>query len=185
MPDSTAPSGSSSGHSDDLIAVGRILGPHGRDGAIKVKSISDVPSRFDVGNFLSLSENGSVAQGTVYQIAKSQPTGKDELILFLEGTRDRGQAQVLAGFWLCVPVSEVPTAEEGEYFHYQLIGLKVRTTEGEDLGELAEILETGSNDVYVVVGPDGDVLVPALSKVVTEIDIDGGLMVVDLPEGLR
>ena len=57
--------------------------------------------------------------------------------------------------------------------------------EGEDLGEVAEILETGSNDVYVVRGAAGEILVPALSKVVREIDIASGLMVVDLPEGLR
>ena len=111
--------------------------------------------------------------------------GNDELILWFAGFRDRGQAQRLAGLWLCVPQSQVPSAQEGEYFHYQLIGLKVRTVEGEDLGELAEILETGSNDVYVVTGPDGDILIPALAKVVREIDIAAGLMVVDLPEGLR
>ena len=81
--------------------------------------------------------------------------------------------------------SEVPSAEEGEYFHYELLGLKVRTVEGEDLGEVVEILETGSNDVYVVRGAAGEILVPALSKVVREIDIASGLMVVDLPEGLR
>ena len=63
--------------------------------------------------------------------------------------------------------------------------MKVRTVDGEDLGELAEILETGSNDVYVVSGADGEILVPALSRVVREIDIAGGLMLVDLPEGLR
>ena len=56
---------------------------------------------------------------------------------------------------------------------------------GEELGELAEILETGSNDVYVVSGLAGEILVPALSRVVREIDVAGGLMVVDLPEGLR
>ncbi len=113
------------------------------------------------------------------------PKGNHELILWFTGFRDRGQAQRLTGLWLCVPQSEVPSAQEGEYFHYQLIGLKVRTVEGEDLGELAEILETGSNDVYVVTGLDGEVLVPALSRVVLEIDIAAGLMVVDLPEGLR
>ena len=107
------------------------------------------------------------------------------MILRFRGFRDRRQAQKLTGLWLWVPRSEVPSAQEGEYFHYQLIGLKVRTVDGEDLGELAEILETGSNDVYVVAGGDGEILVPALSRVVREIDIAGGLMVVDLPEGLR
>ena len=61
----------------------------------------------------------------------------------------------------------------------------MRTVDGEDLGELAEILETGANDVYVITGGDKNLLVPALRTVVREIDIDTGLMVVDLPEGLR
>ena len=153
-----------------------------------MRSTSDVPGRFDAGESLVASRDGAFVEGRTYQIANSRFTGrkgKDELILWFTGFRDRGQAQRLTGLWLCVPQSEVPAAQEGEYFHFQLIGLKVRTVEGEDLGELAEVLETGSNDVYVVTGPDGEILVPALSKVVREIDIAGGLMLVDLPEGLR
>ena len=188
MSDSIPPTASSETPSGALVAVGRILGPHGRDGGIRVKATSDVPGRFDVGESLSASRDGVIAEGRTYRIAKSRstgPKGKDELILWFTGFRDRGQAQRLTGLWLCVPQSQVPSAQEGEYFHYQLIGLRVRTVEGEDLGELASILETGSNDVYVVTGPDGEILVPALRNVVHEIDIAAGLMLVDLPEGLR
>ena len=184
-PSSVPSSGSSTG---GLVAVGRILGAHGRDGGIRVRATSDVPGRFDDGRSLLVSRDGSVAEDHTYQIAKSRYTGtkgSDELILWFRGIRDRGQAQRLTGLWLCVTQSEVPSAEKGEYFHYQLIGLKVRTVDGEDLGELAEILETGSNDVYVVAGGEGEILVPALSRVVREIDIADGVMVVDLPEGLR
>ena len=81
--------------------------------------------------------------------------------------------------------SDIPNAKEGEYFHFQLIGLNVWTVSGDELGEITEILETGSNDVYVVAGPEGEVLVPALGHVVIDIDVLGGLMTVDLPEGLR
>mgnify|MGYP001445609481 FL=1 len=191
MSDSPAvpPSDSSSGPvAEELVAVARIIGAHGREGEIRVKVTSDVPGRFDEGQTLLLSQDGVSADGRTCRIANSRSTvskGNDVLIISLAGFRDRDQALELAGFWLCVAQSEVPAAEEGEYFHYQLIGLKVRTVDGEDLGELAEILETGSNDVYVVAGEGGDVLVPALSRVVREIDIDAGLMVVDLPEGLR
>ena len=94
-------------------------------------------------------------------------------------------AQPRAGLRLRGPQSEGPPPQEGGYVHYQRIGLRVRTVDGEDLGEIAEILETGSNDVYVVAGGAGEILVPALSKVVRQIDIPAGLMVVDLPEGLR
>ncbi len=191
MSDSPAvpPSDSSSGPvAEELVAVARIIGAHGREGEIRVKVTSDVLGRFDEGQTLLVSQDGVSADGRTCRIANSRSTvskGNDVLIISLAGFRDRDQALELAGFWLCVAQSEVPAAEEGEYFHYQLIGLKVRTVDGEDLGELAEILETGSNDVYVVAGEGGDVLVPALSRVVREIDIDAGLMVVDLPEGLR
>ena len=174
--------------SDVLVAVGRIIGAHGREGEIRVKATSDVPGRFDEGQTLYVSRDGVSPEERTYQIAKTRSTGskgKDILIISLRGCRDRDQALRMAGLWLCVLQSEVPSADEGEYFHYELLGLKVRTVEGEDLGEVAEILETGSNDVYVVRGAAGEILVPALSKVVREIDIASGLMVVDLPEGLR
>ncbi|PCJ78199.1 MAG: 16S rRNA processing protein RimM [Dehalococcoidia bacterium] len=174
--------------SDVLVAVGRIIGAHGREGEIRVKATSDVPGRFDEGQTLYVSRDGVSPEERTYQVAKTRSTGskgKDILIISLRGCRDRDQALRMAGLWLCVLQSEVPSAEEGEYFHYELLGLKVRTVEGEDLGEVAEILETGSNDVYVVRGAAGEILVPALSKVVREIDIASGLMVVDLPEGLR
>ncbi len=183
------PSGQvSDANSLELVAVARIIGAHGREGEIRVKVTSDVPGRFDEGETLLVSQDGVTSDGQTCRIANSRSTGSkgnDVLIISLRGFRDRDQALTLAGYWLCIAQSEVPLPEEGEYFHYQLIGLKVRTVDGEDLGELAEILETGSNDVYVVSGNGRDVLVPALSRVVREIDIDAGLMVVDLPEGLR
>jgi 16S rRNA processing protein RimM len=184
MPEFDSPS-SSTFSSNSIVTVGRILGAHGRDGGVRVKVVSDVPGRFDAGNSLSVSQDATVAEDQTFQIAMSRSIGKDELIIWFKGFRDRGQAEKLRGLWLCVAQSEVPSADEGEYFHYQLIGLKVRTVAGEELGELAEILETGSNDVYVVSGLAGEILVPALSRVVREIDVAGGLMVVDLPEGLR
>ncbi len=173
---------------NELISVGRILGAHGRDGEIRVRATSDVPDRFDEGRTLMVSKDGVVAEEQTYRISRSRSTvskGSVELIIAFEDFFDRDLAARLAGYWLCVAQSEVPEAEDGEYFHYQLLGLKVRTVDGEDLGELAEILETGANDVYVVAGSEKDLLVPALSDVVCEIDIDTGLMVVDLPEGLR
>ncbi|MBC8280846.1 MAG: 16S rRNA processing protein RimM [Chloroflexi bacterium] len=173
---------------NDLISVGRILGAHGRDGEIRVRATSDVPDRFEEGRTLFISKDGIVAEEQTYRIARSRTTvtkGSVELILAFEDFYDRDLAMRLAGYLLCVEQSEVPEAEEGEYFHYQLLGLKVRTVDGEDLGELAEILETGANDVYVIAGGEKDLLVPALSNVVREINIDTGLMVVDLPEGLR
>ena len=174
--------------SQGLVAVGRILGAHGRDGEIRVRSTSNVPDRFDEGQSLKLSKDGSTPGGLTFRIARSRTTitkGSEELILLLRGFHDRDQAIRLTGQWLCVTQSDVPEPKEGEYFHYQLIGLKVRTVNGDGLGQIIDILETGSNDVYVVSGSEGEILVPALGHVVIDIDVLSGLMVVDLPEGLR
>ena len=174
--------------SEGLVAVGRILGAHGRDGEIRVRSTSNVPDRFDEGQSLKLSKDGSTPGGLTVRIVSSRTTitrGREELILLFRGFQDRDQAIRLTGQWLCVAQSDVPEPKEGEYFHYQLIGLKVRAVNGDGLGEITEILETGSNDVYVVAGAEGEVLVPALGHVVIDIDVLGGLMTVDLPEGLR
>ena len=174
--------------SQALVAVARILGPHGRDGEIRVRSTSSVLGRFNEGQSLDLSKDGSTAVGKKFLIVRSRATstrGREELILLFRGFSDRDQAMRLTGQWLCVDQSSVPEAEEGEYFHYQIIGLKVISVTGEDLGEITDILETGSNDVYVVVGPTGEILVPALRDVIKEIDVLSGLMTVDLPEGLR
>jgi 16S rRNA processing protein RimM len=78
----------------------------------------------------------------------------------------------------------LPAPEEDEYYHYQLIGLRVVDVGGTDLGAISAILETGSNDVYVVVREGREILVPGIHEVVRGVDLEAGCMYVDLPEGL-
>jgi 16S rRNA processing protein RimM len=73
---------------------------------------------------------------------------------------------------------------EGEFFHHQIVGLRVETTDGEQLGKVAEVLETGADDVYVVRGNLGEILLPAISDVVERIDLAEGRMTVRLLPGL-
>ena len=91
----------------------------------------------------------------------------------------------MVGEWMTVPGASSPALSEGEYFHFQLLGLQVFTEEGERLGRVCEILETGSNDVYVVSGDGGELLLPALADVIRRVDLAERVMVVDLPDGLR
>jgi 16S rRNA processing protein RimM len=162
----------------DEIVVARVNRPHGRDGALSIELLSDLPGRFDAGRELIL-------DGAPRSIIASRQTGPDSALLWLEGVSSRHQATPLSGKYLSAAPDDQATLEEGEYFHYQLIGLNVHTEEGEDLGELREILETGSNDVYIVRGPSGEVLIPATQRVVLEVDLAAGVMRVDLPDGLR
>jgi 16S rRNA processing protein RimM len=76
----------------------------------------------------------------------------------------------------------LPPTDPNEFYWYQLIGLEVVNSEGERLGILEEIIETGSNDVYVVRRGEEEILIPAIEDVVREVDLQRRLMTVDLPE---
>ncbi|PKB78650.1 MAG: 16S rRNA processing protein RimM [SAR202 cluster bacterium Io17-Chloro-G9] len=162
----------------DHIDVGRITGVHGLTGQVQVIVMSDVSHRFDPGEVLYV-------DGAPLSIASSTPLRSGQIILsFLEVTSSK-EAQRLVGHYVTVPSSEAPELPDGEYFHFQLLGLRVVTETGETLGEITEILETGSNDVYIVHGLGGEVLIPALSGVITDIRLEEGVMLVALPEGIR
>ena len=163
---------------DDTIVVARVIGAHGRDGGLNIQLLSDLPGRFDPGSELFVDQRS-------LRIIASRQTGPDTALVWLEGVATRRLAAPLAGKYLSAPPGDPEELDEGEYFHYQLIGMRVRTDEGEDLGELQEILETGSNDVYIVRGAGGELLIPATVQVVREVDVAGGTMTVHLPDGLR
>ena len=107
------------------------------------------------------------------------------MVLKFHGLDSLPEARALVGLEITVPQSDVPDLPPGEYFHFQLLGLTVVTEDGEELGVLGELLETGSNDVYVVSGGAGELLIPALEEVVLDVLLGQGTMVVRLPDGLR
>lgn len=160
------------------IVVGRIVSVHGLSGAVKAESLSDVPHRFDVGQPLHV-------RGAPYVISSSIRASHRRVILKFRGLDTLAGARGLVGEWMTVPRESAPDLPEGGYFHFQLLGLQVFTKQGERLGRVCEVLETGSNDVYVVSDGGGELLLPALADVIREIDLAQGVMVVDLPDGLR
>jgi len=109
---------------------------------------------------------------------------KHGAILKLAGAQSRDEAEALRGQLLYVAEADAVHLPEDSYFWHQVIGLKVRTDAGEDLGMVAEIMPTGSNDVYVVEQPDRQILLPAIKDVVQDIDLEAGVMTVHLLEGL-
>ena len=106
------------------------------------------------------------------------------LLLKLEGCDDRNAAEELRGLLVQIPIEDAAPLGEGEYYHYQLIGVEVETESGEGLGRVIEVLETGANDVYVVRGPRGEVLIPGIESVVRELDVKAKRMVVSPLPGM-
>ena len=85
---------------------------------------------------------------------------------------------------MLVPASQIPPLPEGQYYQFQIIGLKV-WEEGHLLGEIIDVLDYTANDIYVLRRTDGtETLIPALKQIVRRIDLEAGIMEVSLPEGL-
>jgi len=93
-------------------------------------------------------------------------------------------AQKLQGQPVEIHHSQLQPLPEGQYYHFQLIGLEVWTTQGKLLGNITDILSAESNDNYVVVGSEGKVLIPAIEDVVKSIDLKQGRIVIEPLEGL-
>ena len=160
------------------IIVGKIVGTHGMAGGIRAVILSEVPERFNTGRVIYILDqpyeisSSSPATFKSHKSGASGPSRKanasgDQIILQLQGLDSESSAKNLLG-------------ED-----YPIVGLKVQTEPGEDLGSVSEILETGSNDVYVTSGGSGEILIPALASVIREIRLSDGVMVVRLPDGLR
>jgi 16S rRNA processing protein RimM len=158
------------------VTVGRIIAAHGVRGELKVEPLSDFPQRFQAGSRLWL-------DGEPRTVERGRRQGRI-VILKLRGIDTRIQAEALQGRMLLAP--EATQIEgEGVYYLHDILGARVVDVAGEALGEVAEVLTTGSNDVYVVRGPRGELLLPALDDVVLEVDIARRRIAVAIPEGLE
>ena len=111
---------------------------------------------------------------------------KTGLVIRFDTFSTRDDSESLRGRLLTVPLGDVPTLPEGQFYHYQLIDMAVRSDEGEELGHVKEILAAPGNDVYIVRKPDErDLLIPALADVVLDVDLASNQMTVHLLDGLR
>jgi 16S rRNA processing protein RimM len=105
-------------------------------------------------------------------------------LIKLKGIDSTEAAAKLRGQLVQVPVEQAVPLPAGKYYLYELIGLKVRTTEGQNLGQVVDILDTGANDVYVVNDGQREVLIPAIEPVVKRVDLEHGEITIAVMEGL-
>ncbi len=162
----------------DWIAIGRIVGAFGIRGQVKVIPTGRSPERFRQLERLYVGEAHDR-----YEIEYCRVRGAEVLLKF-KGIETREAAVAQRYIYLYLPESEAIELPPGEYFVHQIVGLQVHTTAGEHLGVVEEVLSTDANDVYVVPGPRGEVLIPALKTVIRTIDLATGQLIVELPPGL-
>lgn len=161
--------------------IGEIVGVHGVRGACKVRSYGGPEALFAAGaKFDAASRDG---RSQVLTVEWVKPHGKG-LVMAFEGVADRRAAEALVGVGLYVDRNALPALEDGSYYWFELIGMAVYATDGSYLGALRDVIQTGSNDVYVVRHGAKETLVPALVSVVKAIDTQQNRMEVDLPPGL-
>ncbi len=159
-----------------FIVVGRVIAPWGIKGEVKVEVMTDFPDRFSPGEEVYI-------DGRPLSIERSRGH-KGRVILKLTPVDSIEAAERLRGRWLEIPESKLRPLPQDQYYQFQLMGLEVWNTEGELLGRIADILPTGSNDVYLVRGEQGELLIPAIEDVVKSVELEKGRIVVELIPGL-
>ena len=165
------------------LVVGQVLRPHGVRGEVRVGIISDRPSRLKDYPHFYLASPACPELVQRYSVERARIHGK-VLLLKLDGCDDRDAADRLRGTLVQIRFEEAVPLEEGEYYYHQLIGVEVKTEEGHSLGRIVEVLETKANDVYIVHGPCGEVLIPAIRDVVRELNLELGIIVVHPMKGM-
>jgi 16S rRNA processing protein RimM len=152
--------------------VAQVLAPHGIRGELKCRVVTDFPKqRFRRGNTVLIDAAPHVIQGARLQ--------GSTVLLKLEDVADRDAADALRNKEVQIRAGDAVPLPKGQFYWHQVIGLHVEdATTHQALGNVTEIIETGANDVYVVKGDFGEILVPAIKDVVKHIDPAAGQMLI-------
>ena len=166
---------------DGYMAIGMISSAHGLRGEVKVELHTDFPERFAPSVTVYLGEELDKA------VINSARPHQGQLLVQFRGHETRESAEELRGLWVFIPEDEAVALDEDTYFVHDIIGLSVQTSAGRLLGTVSEVLFTGANDVYVVETPDEprkEILLPAIADVIKQVDLDQGILTVELLPGL-
>ncbi|GIV66772.1 MAG: ribosome maturation factor RimM [Chloroflexota bacterium] len=174
------PSGSPPLGEPVFLAVGFLRRAHGLQGEMVMDVLTDFPERLVRGKVVYAGE-----EHNRLTIRSLRSKGKQVLIAF-EEIGDPESTAPYRNQYLFVRSDEIPPLPEGEYYHHELLGLNVFTPDGQRLGTLVEILETGANDVYIIrdEGSEKELLVPAIPEVLLEIRLAERILIISPPEWL-
>jgi len=164
-----------------FFEIGKIVKSCGLRGRMKAVSYLESNDKLQDLNELYISY-GNDTKGP-FRLKGIRSRGKS-FFLEIEGVESCQSAKALIGCQVLIPADKLEKLPEGEYYWRDMIGLKVVTEGGRILGVIDSIFPTGSNDVYVCSGGEREILLPGTADVIRKIDIDRGMMVVRLLEGL-
>jgi 16S rRNA processing protein RimM len=170
---------SPAGQAVRFLVIGRILGPVGVEGDVRVQALTDFPERFEKLSSVHVGDNLRP-----YGIKRVRLEGGENVLLKLDGVDTADAARAMRNFELSVPIDQAVPLEADRFYWHEIVGLDVWTDTGENLGKVQQVVRTGSNDVYVVGTGAKEVLIPAIEDVVKSIDVTAGKMTVHLLPGL-
>lgn len=170
----------------EYLVVGQVTKPHGTKGEVFVWPLTEDPEDiFAVGEELILGDaEGGVGEEPLTVQVEQVREFKRGLLVKLVGYADRTAVTPLGGRYLLVPVDRLAPLEEGEVYYHQLLGLEVVTVDGEVVGRVREVYETEPAHLLEVKGPEKLHLIPFVQRIVKEIDLEAGRMVINPPPGL-
>ena len=160
----------------EFITIGKILAPWNTKGKLKVEVETDFPQRFTPSAKVYINRQPMTIDSAHWHRGKA--------IIKLKTIDNIEGAEELVGQMIEIHHSQLQPLPEGQYYHFQLIGLEVWTTQGELLGEITHILTMSSNDNYIVSGHKGEVIIPAIEDVIKSIDLEQGRLLIEPIPGL-
>jgi 16S rRNA processing protein RimM len=162
--------------SQTLIAIGEIERPHALRGLVKVRSLTDWPERFKKLSSVKGLRHGRIERELQIEEAIVRRNG---LMIKFFGIDDRTAAETLTGMTLVIPRSECLSLPAGEFYTFEIIGLKVVNPQGAEIGVLMDVIDYPANDVWLIRKDGKDVLIPATQEFIKEVNPAAGFIVVD------
>jgi 16S rRNA processing protein RimM len=167
---------------DRLVAIGEIGRPHGLRGEVRVTPLTDRPERFATLDECVLWDAPRDRRRPC-RISGARMQG-DVLLVAMAGYETPEAVGTLTGWLLAVPEAEVLPAPEGHFYPWQLVGCRVVTEDGRDVGRVLRVEGSAAQDLWVVGDERREHLVPAVAEIVREVDLGGRRVVIRPPEGL-
>jgi 16S rRNA processing protein RimM len=152
-----------------FLVVGKLRRPHGIHGEMIMNVMTDFPERLKMGMIVFVGEEHQPMQ------IRSLRGHQQGLLVGFQSLLSPEAVGLLRNNLVYVKVSNLPALPEGEYYHHQVIGLRVVDESGTDLGRVSDVMSTGANDVFIVHQEDGnEFLLPVVDSMVLNIDIKKG-----------
>ncbi len=167
---------------EKLYRVGNVVNTHGIKGELRIVSITDFPEdRFKTGAKLILKKNGKTTEFTV----ESSRPHKSFILVKFQGYDNINDVEQFVKSEVFAQGEETSELKDGEFLYKQIIGLTVIDKDLGEVGKVAEIIELGSNDVWVVRGTKyKEILLPYITDVIKNVDLDKQIVEVEIPDGL-